>query len=266
LGRGDVKIDLPLGKTRTTVTLKDALYVPKMAFMLIATNRIAAAGLAVHFEDKMCKILSSAPKRTVIAEIPQVEGLYAVVAQHKHHAAIARGTLTLCELHRILGHVSQSAVKAAVEKGLITGVELDPTSEPEFCDACEKGKAARQPFPKESKRRASAYGELIHTDLWGPVQTVSIGGSSYYMSFTDDFSREMQILFLKLKSEALGAFKQYEAQLTRQHDVKIKTLRSDRGGEYLSAEFDVYLKAQGIRRELTVHDSPQQNGVAERLN
>ena len=267
IGRGNVSIDLPLGKTHTTVTLKDALYAPKMAFTLIATNQIAAAGLAVHFEDKICKILSPGPKRSVIAEIPQVDGLYTIAARHRHHAAVARSKFTVGELHRVLGHVSQSAIKSAVVNGLVEGVELDSASDPEFCDACEKGKAARQPFPKESKRRATAYGELIHTDLWGPAQTVSIGGCSYYMSFIDDYSRETQIIFLKQKSEALGAFKQYEARLTRQHDgTKIKTLRSDRGGEYLSAEFDEYLKAQGIKRELTVHDSPQQNGVAERLN
>ena len=99
IGRGNVLIDLPLGMTHTTVTLKDALYAPKMAFTLIATNRIAAAGLAVHFEDKLCKILSPGPKRSVIAEIPQVDGLYTIAAQHKHHAAVARGKLTVSELH-----------------------------------------------------------------------------------------------------------------------------------------------------------------------
>ncbi|KIJ05862.1 hypothetical protein PAXINDRAFT_40054, partial [Paxillus involutus ATCC 200175] len=77
--------------------------------------------------------------------------------------------LTICELHRILGHVSQTAIKSAVMKGLVEGVELDSASEPKFCDACEKGKATRQPFPKESKQRATAYDELIHTDLWGPA-------------------------------------------------------------------------------------------------
>jgi len=80
VGRGDVKLELPLGNKRMTVTLKNALYVPKMAFTLISTNWIAAAGLAIHFEDKMCKILSPAPKRTVIAKIPQVDGLYSITA------------------------------------------------------------------------------------------------------------------------------------------------------------------------------------------
>jgi hypothetical protein len=106
IGKGDVRLDLPLGNKQTTVTLKNALYVPKMAFTLISTNQIAAAGLAIHFEDKMCKILSPGPKQTVIAEIPQVDDLYSVVAHSQHHANMARGKLTICQLHRALGHVS----------------------------------------------------------------------------------------------------------------------------------------------------------------
>jgi len=92
-------------------------------------------------------------------------------------------------------------------------------------------------------------------------------GASYYISFTDDYSCETKVQFLKHKSEALTAFKQYEANLTRQHPgAKLRKLQSDRGGEYLSAEFNQYLKDQGIQQQLTVHHSPQQNGVVERLN
>jgi transposase InsO family protein len=87
------------------------------------------------------------------------------------------------------------------------------------------------------------------------------------MSLTDDYSRETRIKFLWLKSQAFGAFKDFNTQLQCQHpEVKTRKLRSDRGGEYLSTEFDDYLKEHGIVRQLTVHDSPQQNGVAERLN
>ena len=46
----------------------------------------------------------------------------------------------------------------------------------------------------------------------------------------------------------------------------MKCLRSDRGGEYLSDEFSAYLKAAGTTRKLTVHDTPEHNGVSERLN
>jgi hypothetical protein len=77
----------------------------------------------------------------------------------------------------------------------------------------------------------------------------------------------MKVCFVKLKSEALSALKDYEMELRCQTPcAKIKKLHSDRGGEYLSTEFDRYLKDQGIKHQLTVHHSPQQNSVAERLN
>jgi hypothetical protein len=98
-------------------------------------------------------------KRTVIAEIPQVDGLYSMVARSQHHANIARGKLTICQLHCALGHVSQPAILDAVKKGLIEGVELDSTSQPEFCKACTQAKSSRQPFPTETKNRARTYSE-----------------------------------------------------------------------------------------------------------
>jgi transposase InsO family protein len=77
----------------------------------------------------------------------------------------------------------------------------------------------------------------------------------------------MKVRFLKLKSETLSALKDYKMELRRQTPgAKIKKLHSDRGREYLSMEFDRYLKDQGIKRQLTVHHSPHQNGVAECLN
>jgi transposase InsO family protein len=197
--------------------------------------------------------------------IAQVNGLYAIPAKAEENAHVAK--LTINELHRALGHVAQGTVQYAVKQGLIEGVELDSTSTLKFCEACMKEKAMHQPFLEETANRAHTYGELVHTDLWGPAQTESVTGHLYYISFTDDFSRETKIRFLKLKSEALSALKDYETELKCQTPgAKIKKLRSDRGGEYLSMEFDRYLKDQGIKRQLTVHHSPQQNGVAERLN
>ena len=56
------------------------------------------------------------------------------------------------------------------------------------------------------------------------------------------------------------------AWLSTQYNAKVKCLRSDRGGEYLSDEFVKHLKKAGTTRKLTVHDTPEHNGIAERLN
>ena len=47
---------------------------------------------------------------------------------------------------------------------------------------------------------------------------------------------------------------------------KVKTLRSDNGGEYKSHDFQNWMKKMGIRHETRVPKTPQQNGVAERYN
>ena len=77
----------------------------------------------------------------------------------------------------------------AVSKGFIARIELDSDSKPEFCEACAKAKAARQPFPKESKTRAEKYGKHVHWDLWGPVTVKSLNGHFYVAARIDDATR-----------------------------------------------------------------------------
>jgi hypothetical protein len=74
--------------------------------------------------------------------------------------------------------------------------------------------------------------ELVHTDLCGPMQTDSIGGSFYFLTFIDDFSRKIWIYFLRHKSETFEKFKEFKAEAEKQSGKYIKALRLDGGGEY----------------------------------
>ena len=58
--------------------------------------------------------------------------------------------MSLYEAHRKLGQGSHPAVKNMVRTGMVTGIELDPTSKEEFCGACAKAKSRTQPYPQES--------------------------------------------------------------------------------------------------------------------
>ncbi|KAL4387001.1 hypothetical protein GQ457_09G019520 [Hibiscus cannabinus] len=62
------------------------------------------------------------------------------------------------------------------------------------------------------------------------------------------------------------AFKEFKNEVQNQHGKIIKALRSDRGGEYLSQDFDELLKQCGIVSQLTPPGTPQWNGVSERRN
>ena len=71
---------------------------------------------------------------------------------------------------------------------------------------------------------------------------------------------------MKHKSETFEKFKEFQNDVENQRDQKIKFLRSDRGGEYLSHEFGMHLRKCGIVSQLRLPGTPQRNGVYERRN
>ncbi|KAM1286047.1 hypothetical protein ACFX13_000129 [Malus domestica] len=98
------------------------------------------------------------------------------------------------------------------------------------------------------------------------MSTTSRGGFSYYITFTDDHSRFGYVYLMKYKSESFERFKEFKNEVEKQTGKQIKTLRSDRGGEYLSNEFLDYLKECGIISQWTPPGTSQLNGVSERRN
>ena len=114
--------------------------------------------------------------------------------------------------------------------------------------------------------RANDLLEIIHTDVCGPMIVEACGGYRYFLTSTDDLSRYGYIYLMKHKSETFEKFKEFQSEVENQRDKKIKFLRSDREGEYLSYEFGLHLKQCGIVSQLTSHGTPQRNGVSERRN
>ncbi|KAK8557572.1 hypothetical protein V6N12_009801 [Hibiscus sabdariffa] len=123
----------------------------------------------------------------------------------------------------------------------------------------------KAPFSGKGERASDLLG-LIHSDVCGPMNTQARGGFQYFITFTDDFSRYGYIYLMRHKSEALERFKEFKNEVQNQHGKSIKALRSDRGGEYLSHDFDELLKECGIISQLTPPGTPQWNGVSERRN
>ena len=73
-------------------------------------------------------------------------------------------------------------------------------------------------------------------------------GEQYYILFINDFSRMCWIRLLKHKDEALEKFHIFKELFENELDLKIKCLRSDRGGEYISDEFFDFCEQHGIKR------------------
>ena len=123
----------------------------------------------------------------------------------------------------------------------------------------------KRPFIRKGIRATQPL-ELIHSDVCGPMSVRARGGYEYYVTFIDDYSRYAYVYLMQRKSETFERFKEFRAEVENQLGKTIKSLRSDRGGEYLDQEFEDYMVEHGIVSQLTAPGTPQQNGVAERRN
>ena len=92
------------------------------------------------------------------------------------------------------------------------------------------------------------------------------GGDNYMITLIDERSRYGVVEGMRVKSNAFSKYTAYEAWLRVQCRKEIKHLQTDRGGEYMSTEFIDHLRQRGTTCQLTMHDSPQSNGLAERCN
>jgi len=75
-----------------------------------------------------------------------------------------------------------------------------------ICEGCILGKQHRETFPAGKSMREKAPVEIVHSDLCGPMQTPSIGGSDYVLTFIDDYKRKTWVFLLKQKSEVFERF------------------------------------------------------------
>src|SRR5438132_539166 len=108
--------------------------------------------------------------------------------------------------------------------------------------------------------------DYVHSDLWGPSSKPSINGARYMLTIIDEYSRKVWPYFLKYKSEAFSAFKEWKIMVEKQTEKKVKKLRTDNRMEFCSDQFNSYCKSEGIVRYYIVSYTPQQNGIAERMN
>ena len=98
------------------------------------------------------------------------------------------------------------------------------------------------------------------------IRPPSLGGSLYFVSFTDDFSRYTWLYFLSTKSHTFHSFQLFKVKVEKLLGKQILAVRSDQGGEFLSKEFNAFCDSEGIHRELTQAYTPRQNDVSERKN
>jgi hypothetical protein len=127
-----------------------------------------------------------------------------------------------------LCHISRGGIERLIKDDILIPLDFSNSG---YCIDCIKGKYVKQVKKCEVKWSAGVL-EIIHTDICGLLPIKSVDGFDSLITFTDDFSRYGYIYPIKERSEALDKFKIFKGEVENQHNIKIKLVRSDRGGEY----------------------------------
>ncbi|KAK1608428.1 hypothetical protein QYE76_032101 [Lolium multiflorum] len=260
---GTLPLHLPSG---LVLSLNNCYYVPALSMNIISGSCLMQDGYSFKSENNGCSIFMN---NIFYGRAPQKNGLFLLDLDssdtHIHNIDAKRIKLndnSTYMWHCRLGHIGVKRMKKLHTDGLLESLDFESLDR---CEACLMGKMTKTPF-SGMMERATDLLEIIHTDVCGPMSVASRGGYRYVLTFTDDLSRYGYIYLMKHKSETFEKFKEFQSEVENQRNKKIKFLRSDRGGEYLSYEFGMHLKKCGILSQLTPPGTPQRNGVSERRN
>jgi transposase len=166
---------------------------------------------------------------------------------------------TLQQWHERLGHQNKAYVEKFLKKRGIKYVKDN-----KFCEGCVLGKHHRVSFGTRPKD-VSRPGDLIHSDVCGPMQEESYSGFKYFVTFKDEYSKYRRVYFLKHKSEVPAKLKVFLAE-TKTLGHVVKELLTDGGGEYSSKELEAITQDAGLQHHKSMPYTPEQNGAAEREN
>ncbi|CAI7856425.1 unnamed protein product [Closterium sp. NIES-53] len=169
-------------------------------------------------------------------------------------------------LHRRIGHVALPILQQLVKNEMVVGIRVK--GEPDEvlgCSTCMQAKFTRYPF-SSSEATAKAPLDEVVMDVVGPLK-LGAAGAEYFLTILDVYTRMTWVYVLSKKSDVAETVKtDWLPMVERQQDRLVKAIRTDRGGEFLSNEFSLWLKKNGIRHSLTMPYSPAMNGIAERAN
>ena len=256
-GKGTVRVIANIGNGEThTLILNDVFYVPTYAANLISLNRVAkSANIVIHAGGLTATsgsdVVFTGTTRRMLTYLDQPPPEFVAVTNTTADAI----------WHRRLGHPGPARMREISKVIPDVAKELTTTK----CDTCEVTKSHKQPFGSRTTFTSEPL-ELVHSDVVGKATFATPEGFLYAVHFIDDYTRFVATYLMHRKSEVFHHFQTYKAMMENQTGKKIKRFRSDNGGEYVSRNFDNFLANAGIRHETTAPYTPEQNGVAERLN
>ena len=188
-GRGTVVLEmkLPDGTTKKC-NLSNVVYVPKLPYNLLSVSKATETGKTTRFSEAGSRILDA--KRKLVAAGTRVGCLYyldCLTSCQQINAAASVCQETREEVwHRRFGHLGARNLQKLAKDKLVDGFDYDVSKQIGFCESCAEGKHQKSQFPTNGGKRSEEPLGLIHSDVCGKMNTKSLSGAEYFLTFIDD--------------------------------------------------------------------------------
>nr|GEU74312.1 putative ribonuclease H-like domain-containing protein [Tanacetum cinerariifolium] len=265
------------GKIRTCkLDFEDVYFVKELKFNLFSVSQMCDKKNNVLFTDTACVVLSSDFKLTdeshVLLKVSRKDNMYSVdlnnvVPQRGLTCLFAKATSEESNLwHRRLGHVNFKTINKLVKGNLVRGLPSKLFEINQTCVACQKGKQHRASCKTKTVSSIIQPLQMLYMDLFGLTFINSLMKKMYCLVVIDDFSRFSWVFFLATKNETSEILKTFITGIENLINLRVKVIRYDNGTEFKNRVMNQFCEIKGIKRELSVARTPQQNRVAERKN
>ncbi|CAL8136813.1 unnamed protein product [Prunus armeniaca] len=263
---GAIRIELEFG---FVLELDEVVYIPSMKKSLISISRLVKSKFKLNFVGTGCSIFEN---EELIGKARLIDGMFQLNCKRTEMEVNSVQTKTSNEVsyklwHKRLGHISKERINQLCKESILPSMNHD--NQNEICIECVKGKLTK--LREKGAIGSKGVLELIHTDIYGLFPNPTDEGFTYFITFTNDFSRFGHVYLIKEKSSALDMFKIYKAELENQLNLKIKLVRLDKCGEYYGRfdetgrnprVFAKFLQQEGIIAQYTNLGTPQQNRIS----
>jgi hypothetical protein len=258
IGKGTVRIGNKNTKAENVLLGED------MKHNLLSVSQICDQGHKVTFNSQKCGIRKEGSGKLIATAMRTSSNIY-VLSEIGNEKCFLGKEHESWLWNKRMGHIHLDNLVKVRKREAVREMPQIMKLTNTLCKHCKQGKKTKTKF-KSKEYSMKRPLEIVHTDLVGPTTTNGLKGEKYFMLLVYDYTRMTAVFFLKNKSEAFENFKIYKEMVENEMDSKIKCLISDNGGEFTSKEFMEYCNIHGIKRQLFVVRTPQQNGIVERKN
>lgn len=211
---GTVSIDTYDEKNRVCqASIEDVLYCPEVAVNLISVSRLCDGGFSLHADaDSMSFINSNGQKLYATRTAHSMELWAARVSINSScgHSSIPISTSRTSSfnasadlMHQRLGHLHSAALRRFCSTHDLT----------KTCTSCILAKSHRHPFPSKLPQLSRILFR-VHSDVVGPIQTLTCSGKKYFVTFIDEASRFNKVYLISKKSDVFECFRSYVGMLS----------------------------------------------------